>query len=70
MLAGDSEIDQLYKIFQKLGTPKDETWPGVTRLAEYRETFPNWRPRPVLDWLAPARKHEKAADLLGVSVRL
>lgn len=28
-------IDQLNKIWQILGTPTEETWPGVTRLPEY-----------------------------------
>ena len=29
---GDSEIDQLFKIFRILGTPREDTWPGVTEL--------------------------------------
>jgi hypothetical protein len=29
---GDSEIDQLFKIFRILGTPCEDTWPGVTDL--------------------------------------
>lgn len=28
LFAGDSEIDQLFKIFMVLGTPTDVTWPG------------------------------------------
>lgn len=39
---GDSEIDQLFRIFRTLSTPTDETWPGVTSLPDYKSTFPNW----------------------------
>ena len=39
---GDSQIDQLYKIFRTLGTPVEKTWPGVSRLPDYKQTFPKW----------------------------
>lgn len=39
---GDSEIDQLHKIFQTMGTPSDLTWPGVSKLPEFRTNFPQW----------------------------
>jgi cyclin-dependent kinase 7 len=32
---GDSDIDQLGKIFAALGTPTEEIWPGVTSLPDY-----------------------------------
>eukprot|EP00002_Diphylleia_rotans_P024748 TRINITY_DN4887_c0_g3_i4.p1 TRINITY_DN4887_c0_g3~~TRINITY_DN4887_c0_g3_i4.p1 ORF type:complete len:196 (+),score=27.02 TRINITY_DN4887_c0_g3_i4:526-1113(+) len=44
LFPGDSQIDQLFKIFQVLGVPDEEGWPGVTQLPEYRNIFPNWRP--------------------------
>ncbi|KAJ3604088.1 hypothetical protein NHX12_028829 [Muraenolepis orangiensis] len=34
-LAGDSDLDQLSKIFEALGTPTEETWPGVKSLPDY-----------------------------------
>uniref|UniRef100_A0AAY5KRP6 Cyclin-dependent kinase 7 n=1 Tax=Esox lucius TaxID=8010 RepID=A0AAY5KRP6_ESOLU len=34
-LAGDSDLDQLSKIFEALGTPTDETWPGMSSLPDY-----------------------------------
>ncbi len=43
LFPGDSEIDELYKIFRILGTPTEQTWPGVTQLQNYKATFPNWR---------------------------
>lgn len=39
---GDSEIDQLFRIFKTLGTPSEENWPGVTSLKAYKSTFPHW----------------------------
>ena len=32
MFPGDCEIDELFKIFRVLGTPDDDTWPGVANL--------------------------------------
>ncbi|KAF7441141.1 Cyclin-dependent kinase catalytic subunit [Pleurotus ostreatus] len=42
LFPGDSEIDQIFKIFRILGTPNDETWPGVSALPDYKSTFPQW----------------------------
>ncbi|XP_074703759.1 cyclin-dependent kinase 3-like isoform X2 [Strix aluco] len=42
LFPGDSEIDQLFRIFRTLGTPTEVTWPGVTQLPDYKGTFPRW----------------------------
>lgn len=42
LFPGDSEIDQLFKIFRVFGTPTEETWPGFTRLPGYQPTFPKF----------------------------
>lgn len=42
LFPGDSEIDELYKIFYLLGTPTELGWPGVTTLTDYCEAFPKW----------------------------
>jgi len=42
LFPGDSEIDQIFKIFRVLGTPNEESWPGVKQLADYKPTFPQW----------------------------
>merc|ERR1719210_1555573 len=36
LFAGDSEIDTIFKVFQKLGTPNVEMWPGLTDLPEFK----------------------------------
>ena len=43
LFPGDSEIDELYKIFRILGTPTEETWPGITKMPDYKPSFPVWK---------------------------
>lgn len=47
LFPGDSEIDQLYKIFRALGTPNEAMWEGVTLLSEYMPEFPRWPQRSI-----------------------
>jgi len=42
LFPGDSEIDQLFKIFRCLGTPTEELWPGVSNFKDFKPTFPQW----------------------------
>ncbi|GFR96873.1 cyclin-dependent kinase 2 [Elysia marginata] len=42
LFPGDSEIDQLFRIFRTLGTPDEANWPGVTSLPDYKSSFPRW----------------------------
>ncbi|CAO3676174.1 hypothetical protein G6F70_000791 [Rhizopus microsporus] len=44
LFPGDSQIDQLFKIFRALGTPTEEMWPGVTALPDFNNNFPPWKP--------------------------
>ncbi|EOD17054.1 cyclin-dependent kinase, partial [Emiliania huxleyi CCMP1516] len=70
LFVGDSDIGQLFKIFEVLGTPgaaKATPWRGVEALPHYNELFPNMPPR---DWarfpaLAPLLAQPDAADLLS-----
>ncbi|XP_022252924.1 cyclin-dependent kinase 2-like isoform X2 [Limulus polyphemus] len=43
LFPGDSEIDQLFRVFRTLGTPDEDTWPGVTKLPDYKSSFPKWK---------------------------
>lgn len=64
LFPGDSEIDQLFRIFRTLGTPDETIWPGVTSLPDYKPSFPKWAQQdlskvvPLLD--------EDGRELLGV----
>lgn len=46
LFRGDSEIDTIFQIFRKLGTPTEEGWPGLGKLPDFKFTFPKWRRRP------------------------
>ncbi|KAL4811441.1 putative cell division control protein 2 kinase [Aspergillus unguis] len=43
LFPGDSEIDEIFKIFRLLGTPDENLWPGVTSFPDYKPTFPKWK---------------------------
>lgn len=45
LFPADSEIDQIFKIFQMLGTPNEKIWPGVSSLPDFKSTFPAWAPK-------------------------
>jgi cyclin-dependent kinase 2 len=47
IFAGDSEIDQIFKIFQIMGTPTLHTWANGCTLQNYQPTFPMWKPQPL-----------------------
>jgi len=42
LFPGDSEIDELFRIFRTLGTPTEEIWRGCTNLPDYKQNFPKW----------------------------
>ena len=42
MFPGDSEIDEIFKIFQLLGTPTEEMWPNAKALPDWNGAFPAW----------------------------
>ncbi|KAL1132710.1 hypothetical protein AAG570_010662 [Ranatra chinensis] len=65
LFPGDSEIDQLFRIFRTLGTPDECVWPGVTQLPDYKPMFPQWEPQPVESFVSNLDKN--ARDLLSVS---
>merc|ERR1719379_160626 len=42
LFPGDSEIDTIFKIFQKLGTPTEKDWATLYDLPDMKPTFPTW----------------------------
>ena len=42
LFPGDSEIDEIFKIFRVLGTPDENTWLGVTSFPDFKTSFPRW----------------------------
>lgn len=47
LFPGDSEIDELYRIFRLRGTPTEENWPGITDLKDWKPNFPVWHRQPL-----------------------
>ncbi|OAQ78738.1 cell division control protein 2 [Purpureocillium lilacinum] len=43
LFPGDSEIDEIFKIFRILGTPSEDLWPGVTSYPDFKSSFPKWQ---------------------------
>ncbi|XP_037944703.1 cyclin-dependent kinase 1-like [Teleopsis dalmanni] len=42
LINGDSEIDQLFRMFKTLETPTEIIWPGVSSLPNYKASFAMW----------------------------
>ena len=42
LFRADSEIELLFRIFEALGTPDEQSWAGVTQLPYYHEAWPKW----------------------------
>lgn len=49
LFPGDSEIDQLFRIFRTLGTPTELSWPGVSKLPDYKSKFPRWEQQDLME---------------------
>jgi serine/threonine protein kinase len=47
LFPGDSEIDQIFKIFRMKGTPNNTVWPNVTQLPDFKSVFPAWPQRSI-----------------------
>jgi cyclin-dependent kinase len=84
LFPGDSEIDEIFRIFRYvlstlkclpvrpytladfrsiMGTPNEDTWPGVQALPDYKSTFPQWHPVALKD--AVKGLDEAGLDLLA-----
>ena len=47
MFQGDSEIDQLYRIFRQFGTPDESVWRNIHQLPDFKDSFPKWDRQPL-----------------------
>jgi serine/threonine protein kinase len=47
LFPGDSEIDMLFRIFEFLGRPTEDSWPSCKQLPFWSEQFPNFKSEPL-----------------------
>ena len=65
---GDSEIDQIFKIFKVLGTPCEGNWAEALKLPDFKATFPKWKGIPLTEHTQ--NLEEVSMDLLSGMVAL
>lgn len=69
LFQGDSEIDQIFKIFQGKGTPDNVHWPGVEEFPEFKQTFPKWNGNPKLYDKIRTQVGDDGVDLIDQMVQ-
>lgn len=62
LFPGNDVEDQLKRIFKLLGTPTEQSWPGITKLPDYRP-YPLYPPNPMWYHVVPHLSFE-GRDLL------
>ncbi|GFG35890.1 hypothetical protein Cfor_05251 [Coptotermes formosanus] len=62
LFPGSDVDDQLKRIFKWLGTPTEETWPGISQLPDYKP-FPMYHPSMSFSQVVP-KLNSKGRDLL------
>ncbi|KAJ5066846.1 hypothetical protein M0811_03190 [Anaeramoeba ignava] len=67
LFPGDSEVDQIYKIFQAFGTPNESNWPGVSSLPDYSPVFPSFTPK-TLRKIIKERLKDDPIDEVGLDL--
>ncbi|RMD42741.1 hypothetical protein DV735_g2363, partial [Chaetothyriales sp. CBS 134920] len=68
LFPGTTNEDQLQKIFRLMGTPSERTWPGISKLPDYKPNFPNYATQS-LHILLP-QIDQLGIDLLGKLLQL
>ena len=63
-IQGDSEIDQLFKIFQIFGTPTEETLPGYNSFPDYNKNFPSFKGIGIKNSIGEDKMEPLAMDML------
>lgn len=40
LFPGSTNEDELLRVFRLMGTPTEQTWPGISQYSEYKTTWP------------------------------
>lgn len=65
LFPGDSEIDQIMRIFRGLGTPDADRWPSIAALPEWKGCYPKWRAQPWAQLVPALADDPSGQDLLA-----
>ncbi|KRX01219.1 Protein kinase-like domain [Pseudocohnilembus persalinus] len=68
LFAGDSEIDQIFKIFRIQGTPTEVEWPGINQFPDFKTSFPKWKAQELSQLATNLDKN--GLDLLSQMIKL
>lgn len=70
LFCGECELEQLLAIFRILGTPTNQTWPGVKSLRDWH-VYPSWTPTPLASAVRwPKPPSADAIDLIEGMLQL
>ena len=64
LFAGDSELDQIYRIFRILGTPTEEDWAGIKTFENYKSQLPSYSKKSLKSTFGSRRISDLGVDLL------
>uniref|UniRef100_A0A8C6NPH8 cyclin-dependent kinase n=1 Tax=Nothobranchius furzeri TaxID=105023 RepID=A0A8C6NPH8_NOTFU len=65
LFPGSTVEDELHLIFRILGTPTEETWPGITTSEEFKSyNFPHYQAEPFVNTHAQSKKRVSAEEAL------
>jgi hypothetical protein len=64
----DAAVAAVAAVASVLGTPREQSWPGVEAFPEFKESFPKWAPMPWSKLLVDAEPG--LVDVVSVSVWL
>ena len=64
LFPGDSEIDQIFRIFRIFGTPDENVWPGVSKLPDFKSQFPKFVPQDLERILPSSFVCDQGKDIL------
>ena len=65
LFTGDSELDQIYKIFKVLGTPSKEEWPELKSFKNYQNMMPTFVKKPLKESIPNLNLNDAGIDLLS-----
>ncbi|CAD8191035.1 unnamed protein product [Paramecium pentaurelia] len=64
LLAGDSQVDMLFKMMELLGTPTDNSYVGLSKLPHFKVTFPKFIGKDLIEVIPVLEHDRKALEIL------